>query len=79
MARPGHSDRALDDLDIVAAGIDIALLEPLVGIALLRGNEARTHLYGIGAEPHDAVYILAGIDAAPELPVSRNRAPRRRL
>ena len=44
--------------------LDVALLESRIGVALLRGDEARAHLYAVGAQLHDAVDVLARVDAA---------------
>ena len=59
-----HPDGALDDLDILLAGIDVALLEGFRGVALLRGDEARAHLHAVGAEGSDVVYVLARVYAS---------------
>ena len=40
-----HTNRALNDLDIALRGVEICLLEANIGIALLGGNEACTHLH----------------------------------
>ena len=59
-----HADRALDDLDVLLVRLDVALLESRIGVALVGGDEARPHLHAVGAQRHDAVDVLARIDAA---------------
>ena len=61
---PRHAHRALDDLDVLLAGFDVALLEGRIGVALLGRDEARAHLDARGAQLHDAVDVLARVDAA---------------
>ena len=44
--------------------MEVALLELPGGVALLGGHEARPHLYAVGPQLHDAVDVLARVDAA---------------
>lgn len=57
----GHADRALNDLYIFLACADIALFELVRGVAFLGGHETRAHLYALGPERRDVVYVLARI------------------
>ena len=59
-----HADGTFDDLDVLRFGVEIGLLEGRIGVALLGGHEARAHLHAVGAQLHDTVDILAGVDAA---------------
>ena len=61
-ARHAHGTR--DDLDILFARFDIGFFERLRSVAFGGGDEDATHLYPGGAERHDAVDILAGIESS---------------
>ena len=60
----GHTDRALDNLDILLFRIEITLLEVIRSVALLGGDKARTHLHCVGTQRCNVVNILSRIDSS---------------
>ena len=60
----GHTDRTLNDGDILLLGVHICLLECRRGIALLSGNEACSHLNAIGSQLHCAIDIFSRVNSS---------------
>ncbi len=60
----GHSDGALDDLNIGLLGIEVDLFEVTRCVALMGRHKARTELNARGSQCDNLLDILLGVDAA---------------
>ena len=57
-----HPHRTVYDLNVAFPGLDVSLLECIRGIALIGGNEPRSHLNAAGTCLHYVINVVPGIE-----------------